>query len=173
MKKSFLKITGLVLVGCMVLTNLAQAQRYNTAIGGRIGRGLGFTLQQRITDQWTFEAIAFSAIDGSETDFVALGEYHGKIIFQKRLNWYSGVGLHTGSEKDYDNSFGVAFNVGVEATFGRLNFSVDYMPLINFSGGSSVFEAGPAISVRYVLWKRPRKRLFKRRKKERKGIFSR
>jgi hypothetical protein len=161
-----MKKTLILLIFTMITTSVITAQRYNTAVGVRVSKGAGFTLQQRVGDQWTAEAIVFSNLAGNN-DFIALGEYHGKIAFQKRLNWYAGAGFHTGTLKDADNTYGFALIGGVEFTFKRFNLSVDYMPLVNFTDTPNIFEATPAISVRYVLWKRPKNNMVTRFKDKR------
>ena len=149
---------------CFIVFSLSlSAQRYNTAAGFRVTSGLGLTIQQRVAPQWTIEGIAMTNFFGN-SDLIGLAEYHGKIVFQKRLNWYVGGGLHTGGFTDNgisNNTFGMAFVGGIEFTVKRFNLSVDYMPLANFTRptGVKTFEGTPAISVRYVLIERPRNTL--------------
>ncbi|MGB0984817.1 MAG: hypothetical protein ACPG19_12280 [Saprospiraceae bacterium] len=161
-----MKKTLILLTFTLITTSILTAQRYNTAIGARVSKGAGLTLQQRIGDQYTAEAIVFTDLAGNN-DFVALGEYHGKIVFQKRLNWYAGAGFHAGTLKDHDNTYGFALIGGVEFTMKRFNISIDYMPLVNFTDTPNTFEATPAISVRYVLWKRPRNNMITKMKDKR------
>lgn len=144
-------------------TMTAWGQQYNTAGGLRLTRGAGLTVKQRIADQWTVEGIAMTDFQGN-SDLVALGTYHGKIVFQKRLNWYAGAGLHTGYLAESGGTLGAAFVGGVEMTLGRVNVSFDYMPMVNFTQGPPVFEGNPGLSVRYVLVKRPKKKVVDRLK---------
>jgi len=163
----------LSLLAILTFATTLVAQRYNTAAGLRLTKGVGLTVQQRVADQWTIEGIAMTNFKDNN-DLIGLAEYHGKIIFQKRLNWYVGAGLHTGSYSGSasglkENTFGAAFVGGIEFTVGKLNFSVDYMPMVNFVGDLPTLEATPAISVRYVLIKRPRKTIRDRIGKKKKG----
>lgn len=159
----------------MMLVSTAEAQRYNTAVGLRLSKGVGLTIQQRIASQWTIEGTAFTNFGGN-TDYAFTGQYHGKIIFQKRLNWYVGAGFHTGSFDD-GNTNGLALIGGLEFSIKRLCLSIDYMPLFNFTEAGSWYEATPAISARYILFKRPKKTLkdrlkrSKKKKKKKRNIF--
>ncbi len=154
----------------MILVFTAEAQRYNTAVGLRVSSGMGLTVQQRIASQWTVEGIAFTNFSKNR-DFVFTGQYHGKIVFQKRLNWYAGAGFHTGSF-DSGSTYGLAVVGGLELSIKRFNFSIDYMPLFNFTDAAEkTIEATPGISVRYILFERPKKKLkdrFKLKKKKKK-----
>jgi hypothetical protein len=142
------------------------AQRYNTAVGLRLSNGAGITIQQRIADQWTIEGIAMTNFNGN-SDVIGLAEYHGKIVFQKRLNWYVGGGPHFGNHEG--STLGAALVGGLEFTIKRLNLSADVIVMSNFTGGTQALEFNPGVSVRYVLVKRPRKTLRDRIGKKRKG----
>lgn len=98
----------------------------------------------------------------------------------RRLNFYSGIGLHKGwldhepgeviDEKD---PFGVSLIGGFEVNFKQLNVSLDYKPVVNLVGGKRVFQSSSALTLRYIVAKRhdlfasPREKRKKQRQKQR------
>jgi hypothetical protein len=161
---------NILLLVAMMTTIHVTAQSYVTAAGVRVGLqrvGFGLTLQQRIAKTSTIEAIAQT--NNTDWSLATLYEKHQKILFQKRLNIYFGVGGHYGG---YHNDaggyafYGITGIAGTEVTFGRLNVSLDYKPAINLTrqeGKPFVFH-DIGFSARYVMVKQQRKKLFE-------GIF--
>ena len=89
-------------------------------------------------------------------------EQHQKLI-GKRFNTYYGAGLHKGwivdGETDLDNPFGVTLVVGIEATMGRFNVSLDYKPVVNIFSGDQFWQSQSALSLRYVFVKPKKKKI--------------
>jgi hypothetical protein len=135
-----------------------HAQSYGTAVGARVGDGFGLTIQQQVGDKATVELIAESVFKSHDWTYSAIYEQHYNIIpFLKFFNFYVGVGPHlyqpaTGSA--IARGYGVSAIGGVELKLGNLLFSVDYKPLINFSGGNRTFDGQKGFSVRYVIFDR-------------------
>jgi hypothetical protein len=160
-----------------------SAQSYNTAFGVRIERGIGFTVQQYITNGWTAEGILHASILNDDLGLTVLAEKHNKILF-RGLNVYYGPGLHYYGQKSVENDvvgkgvFGLSGIVGAEISLGRINVSADIKPELHLSGDLARPYGwnGAAVSVRYIIDKRERKRLrdhdvfdrFKSKKKSKK-----
>jgi hypothetical protein len=163
----------------------AQAQRYGTAAGLRFGnsnfnRTLGVTLQQRIVDRVTLEAILQSDFNRNTT-FSLLAEKHSPII-SKRFNLYYGAGIAFGNEESFvedetnrqviqtygNSTVGVDLIAGVELTALSTVFSLDFKPNINLSGREEFVRSQIGISARRVLVKsKEQKRKQKQRQKAR------
>jgi len=142
---------------CLFLFFGTSAQSYMTAGGIRLGTDWGLTVQQRLLKKWTFEGIFQSSLAREETVLTGLAEKHKPLIF-KNLNFDAGGGLHKGwSKKNGEVStkspFGLTFIAGAEMTLGSLNFSFDFKPALNLSGGEKRFYTQTAVSIRYVLLK--------------------
>lgn len=144
-----------------LLTIPVFSQAYMTAGGLRLGTDWGLTLQQRVGKNTTVEGILQSSLQREEVIVTGLIERHYPIVF-KGLNLYFGAGIHKGwlneparpeAGRDYNDPFGVSFVGGAELTLGRLNFSYDFKPAFNISGGEETFYTQTGISVRYVLLK--------------------
>jgi hypothetical protein len=141
------------------LSNLS-AQSYGTAVGGRLGTGWGLTLQQQVAVHTTVEAILQSGFTSTETTFSILGEQHQSLI-SSHFNFYFGGGFYktwletnTNLKVQPANPIGISGIAGLELTFGKLNFSADFKPMIRLSGGDSStkgFQGQPGISIRYVF----------------------
>ncbi|MBC6610338.1 hypothetical protein H8B15_05370 [Hymenobacter sp. BT507] len=142
-------ILFMLLVG---LASTAQAQKYRTAAGVRLGAGnYGLTVQQKIFEKTTLEGLGL--VGSREVSLGLLAERHFGILGPS-LNYYLGAGGHVGTHKD-DGAFG-----GIDAIVGleyklpitRLVLSADFKPSVEF--GSSDWARFPtAISVRYILIK--------------------
>ncbi len=134
------------------------AQQYMTAGGLRIGTDWGLTIQQRIAKNTTVEGIFQSSLQREEVMVTGLIEQHYPLII-RNLNLYFGAGLHKGfvtadlvaADEAYDDPFGISFVGGAELTIGRLNFSYDFKPVFNISGGEKTFYSQTGVSVRYVF----------------------
>ncbi len=138
-------------------TNLLFSQSYNTAGGIRIGSEFGITAKQRIAKRITLEGILQKGIGNGETALTLLGEKHVPIL-SRRLNFYIGAGIHKGWINDekilYDNPVGITGIGGLEMTLKNLNFSFDFKPAFNVSGGTRKVYSQSALSLRYVFIKR-------------------
>jgi hypothetical protein len=154
MKKKFYLILSLLTLSALGL----RAQSYGTAIGGRIGDGIGLTVQQQVGDKATLELIAESVFKSHDWTYSAIYEQHYNIIpFVKFFNFYLGAGPHyyaPGTGSTFKPGYGLTAIGGVELKLGHFLFSVDFKPLINLSGGRGTFDAQKGLSVRYVIFDR-------------------
>lgn len=147
------------------------AQRYNTAVGARIDRGLfGITVKQRI-----FKTVMGEGVISGNQDRIlgtVLAEKHYPII-GRGLSAYMGAGGHIGSSAEIGTIIGPDILVGVDfkAPFMPLNISADVKPAYHFGKeGSDQFNFSTAISVRYVIGKetsKDRKRFRQRNRNQR------
>ena len=139
-----------------------SAQKYTTAAGGRIGTGIGLTLQQMVWDKTTVEVIFKQKFKADQIDLTLLLERHNKLI-GKRLNFYVGAGPHIGwstkPDSAYDNPLGFTGIAALEFTAGHLNLSWDFKPAVNIIGGSKTLETETAVSLRYVFIKAKKKKI--------------
>jgi hypothetical protein len=165
LSKVFLLLFFLTISGSAVM-----AQRYGTAVGVRLGnsnlsRTFGLSIQQRIVDKVTLEAILQSDFSRNTT-FSLLAERHRPIV-SKRFNYYYGGGIAFGNEESFtkndetmqiDHTFGnstvgVDLIAGIEFTVANTVLSLDYKPNINLAGRSVFYRGQVGISVRTVLIK--------------------
>lgn len=160
-----------------------MAQRYGTAVGVRLGnsnlsRTFGLSIQQRIVDRVTLEAILQSDFSRN-TNFSLLAERHRPLI-SKRFNYYYGGGIAFGKEESFikneetmqiDHTFGnstvgVDLIAGIEFTVANTVLSLDYKPNINLAGRSEFYRGQVGISARTVLIKsKEQKKKQKKRQK--------
>ena len=136
----------------------AAAQSYDTAAGMRFGTDWGITFKQRIAKKTTMEAILQSQFSNNDVFLNLLVEQHVPIA-SRRINLYTGAGLHGGwldtpEGSDLKNPFGISGIVGAEFTPGRLNISYDFKPILNLVGGRKTFQLQTGFSLRYVIVKR-------------------
>lgn len=170
----------------LTLPFLANAQRYGTAVGLRLGnsansRTFGVSAQQRIADRISIEGILQSDFN-SNTTLSFLLEKH-KPIISKRFNYYYGAGVSFGIEsstyKDevnkelvqtYGNStLGVDLIGGVELTVASTVISLDYKPNVNLSGRNEFYRGQVGISARVVLVKSKEQKKKQRQRKRNKA----
>ncbi len=141
-----------LLAGCLALAPAAQAQKYITAAGLRLGGGqYGLTVQQKILPKTTLEGLALAS--SRELSGTVLIERHFGILGPS-LNYYLGGGAHLGSHKDDGGFGGFDAIIGAEykVAFLPLVLSADFKPTIEIN--SSDWARFPtAISVRYVIIK--------------------
>jgi len=173
----------LIFVFCSPLSG----QRYLTAAGFRIDRGINLTVQQYITKGWTVEGILHTSLSSDDLGLTLLAEKHQKIIV-RGFNVYAGAGFHyysrSGDDKSSTNDIvnnvvGLSGIAGAELSIGRLNLSVDLKPDIHFNAVDAFEWNGPAVSVRYIIIKRRRKGIddwdvwdkFKRKEKKKKPFW--
>ncbi|UOQ73612.1 hypothetical protein [Hymenobacter cellulosilyticus] len=153
-------LSGAVLAAAYLLcVPAAQAQKYRTAAGFRLGAGnYGVTVQHKILDKVTLEGIG--VVGTREFSGTVLAERHFGILGPS-LNYYLGAGGHLGNHKD-DGAFG-GFDgiVGAEykVAFFPLVLSFDFKPSVEFN--SADWARFPtAFSVRYVFVKEKKTGLF-------------
>ncbi|MEY3194372.1 MAG: hypothetical protein RIQ78_469 [Bacteroidota bacterium] len=144
------------------------SQAYKTAAGVRFDNGFNITLQQFLQDGWTVEGILHTPILSRDFGATILGEKHHKII-ARGTNFYTGAGVHyywnananQNTSLVKHNVFGFTGIAGIEFSMGRLNLSVDWKPELHLAGDQShPFDwNGAAISARYIIEKRERKKI--------------
>lgn len=148
-----MRIRCLLLGTLLALAGPAAAQKYNTALGVRLGgNAYGVTLQQRVASRVTIEGIA--GLSEREYSGTVLGEYHFGILGPS-LNYYFGAGGHLGHHKDTGDFGGLDGLVGVEykVAFLPIALSFDFKPTVEFNGDNYA-RFPTAFSIRYVLIKR-------------------
>ncbi|WP_201783268.1 hypothetical protein [Hymenobacter sp. AT01-02] len=151
LRRSFLGATlGL---GCgLVAAPAAQAQKYRTAAGLRVGGGqYGITVQQKILDKTTLEGLGL--VSSREVSATLLAERHFGILGPS-LNYYFGAGGHVGNHKDNGAFGGIDALAGIEYKVALTPFvlSVDFKPTVEF-GAEDWTRFPTAVSVRYILVK--------------------
>lgn len=177
---------GAFILFCL-LHSAVFGQRYLTAAGIRLDRGINITVQQYITKGWTAEGILHTSLRSEDLGFTLLAEKHQKVLF-RGLNIYAGGGMHyfidSGNERSTTttinhNVIGISGIAGAEVSVGRLNVSVDLKPDIHFNSVDAFDWNGPAVSVRYIIAKRHRKGIddwevwdkFKKKEKKKKPFW--
>lgn len=165
------------------IANSAFSQRYGTAAGIRFGnseinRTIGLSLQQRIVERVTLEAILQSDFSRN-TNFSLLAERHRPII-SKRFNYYYGGGIAIGNEESFvknettqqidhtygNGTVGVDLIAGIEFTVANTVLSLDYKPNINLAGRSEFYRGQVGISARTVLVKSKEQKKKKRQRQK-------
>ncbi|MDU0370776.1 hypothetical protein ACFPAF_10255 [Hymenobacter endophyticus] len=135
-----------------LLAPAAQAQKYHTAAGLRLGKNnYGLTVQQKILEKTTLEGLAL--VGSREVSATVLAERHFGILGPS-LNYYFGAGGHLGRNKDTGGFGGFDALAGVEykVAFVPLVLSLDFKPTVEIN--SDDWARFPtALSVRYVLIK--------------------
>lgn len=148
----FFRFGGLLLL-LLALVPRAYAQKYDTALGVRLGgSSYGITAQQRVASRVTIEGIA--GLGQREYSGTLLGEYHFGILGPS-LNYYVGAGGHLGHDKDTGDFGGFDGLVGVEykVAFLPVVLSFDFKPAIELHGDDYA-RFPTAFSIRYVFIKR-------------------
>ena len=133
-------------------------QGYNTAIGLRLGKDLGFTLQQRLANKTTAEAIFYGGNSNPDTYANLLLRQHLPLL-SKKVNAYVGLGFGSHwqfvDDKPTEQKYTVPGVIGLEMTFGRLNISGDVMPHFVFNQNEeNSYKSIANVSLRLVLFKR-------------------
>ena len=152
MNLRFFRLCGFLLF-LLALSQQATAQKYNTALGARLGGGnYGITLQQRVAPRVTIEGIA--GLREREYSGTVLVQYHFGILGPS-LNYYFGAGGHAGHNKDTGGFSGLDAMVGVEYKVAIIPvvLSFDFKPSLEF-GNDDYARFPTAFSIRYVLFKR-------------------
>ncbi len=139
----------------------AQAQKYRTTVGVRIGRNdFGITGQQKILPQTTLEAIGL--VSGREVSATGLVEQHFPVL-GKGFNIYLGAGAHVGHLKDRGAFYGGDLLAGAELKLPIIPIvlSLDLKPAFHVNHDEWGGVSG-GLSIRYILVKE---------KKEKKKLF--
>jgi hypothetical protein len=163
-------IRALAAFALAVLSFSAFGQSYKTAAGIRVENGFNLTAQQYITKGWTAEGILHTPLVGSSRDLglTLLAEKHHKLI-GRGTNFYTGAGAHyywqSNANREIgevrNNVFGLSAIAGVEVSLGRLNLAVDWKPELHLAGDQvrPLEWNGAAISARYIIEKRERRKI--------------
>ena len=156
---------GILLICLLGLTTALSAQKYRTAAGVRLGNSFGLTIQQKLFKSITVEGILQTSIGGSDQSrLTILLEQHQKLL-GRRINFYYGAGIHKAwYESDAEltglkSDAGITAVTGIEATFGRLNLSVDYKPIFNVVNGERFYRGQTGMSLRYVFIKAKKRKI--------------
>ncbi len=131
----------------------AQAQKYTTALGARFGgSAYGLTLQQRVINNTTVEAITLAS--EREWSATVLAEQHFGILGPS-LNYYFGAGGHAGRNKDSGPFYGLDGLIGAEYKIPILPLvvSLDLKPTLEFNADDWA-RFPTAFSLRYIIVKR-------------------
>ncbi|WP_375418767.1 hypothetical protein [uncultured Hymenobacter sp.] len=147
----------------LLAAGAAQAQKYRTAAGLRIGKdNTGLTIQQKVLDKVTLEGLALAG--PREFSGTVLVERHFGILGPS-LNYYLGAGGHLGRHQDHGAIGGLDFIVGAEYKIALTPFvlSLDLKPSLELGNGDGDWGRFPsAFSVRYILLKDKREGVFRR-----------
>lgn len=148
----------LIFLGMLMFSAPSFGQGYNTAIGIRLGKDLGFSLQQRVAKRTTVEALFYGGNSEPDTYANLLLKQHLPLL-SKKFNAYVGVGF--GSHWQFVNDefteqqYTIPGVIGLEASFGRLNISGDVMPhLILNNGDEKSYKSIANVGLRIILFKR-------------------
>lgn len=132
-----------------------SAQAYGTAVGVRVGNGIGLSVKQQIASKSTLEVIGQRNFATDMNTISVLGMRHFNALFIRNFNVYGGGGGYVqypkSSEVNSPKVYGISPILGTEVTFLGLNFSLDYKPMLNLSGTGSALENEVAASVRIRL----------------------
>ncbi len=157
MNKTIKKLIITTSILLLVATNIAEAQRYISALGIRGGKNqflngasqIGLTYQQRFTKHSTIEVIGlYDLVSFSATGLL---EFHTPII-TKGFNYYIGFGAHLGHHQDTGVYPGIDAILGLEWKISGipLVLSYDVKPAFHLNHNKAVqFNTG--VSVRYVI----------------------
>lgn len=143
----------------------AAAQKYHAAVGLRLGRPYGITVQQTLAPRFTLEGIA--GLASREVSGTVLAEFHFGILGPS-LNYYFGAGGHVGRNKDTGGYGGFDGVVGLEykVAFLPVVLSYDFKPSVEIHNDDWA-RFPTALSIRYVFIKKRNKTIGERWR----GIF--
>lgn len=178
----------LIFLICFLLNGLqANAQRYGTALGLRLGnsdinRTVGLSLQQRVLERITVEGILQTDFSRNSTLSVLARKHHP--IISKRFNYYYGAGLSFGNEESFvknpstkeiihtygNATTGVDLIAGIEMTLANAVISLDYKPNINLVGREEFYRGQVGLSVRTVLVKSKEQKKKQRQRQKAKRV---
>jgi hypothetical protein len=154
---------GIIICVCL-LSFQALAQKYSTALGLRFGDGTyGITAKQRIFKTVAVEGLMTASERELLGTFLLVKHFP---ILGRGFNAYIGGGGHLGGLKDFGPVLGVDAMVGLEVKmpFMPLTASVDFKPAYHILH-EDWFDAGTAVSVRYIIGKDTKEQRVKKREK--------
>ena len=142
----------------------AQAQKYRTAAGARLGtNNFGLTVQQKVLENVTLQGLALAG--AREFSGTVLAEWHFGLLGPS-LNYYLGGGAHLGRQQDTGAFGGFDVIVGAEykLPFSSLVLSLDLKPTLEIGLGSEADQSRfpTAFSVRYIFIKEQKAGFFRR-----------
>lgn len=148
----------IILLFALMCSYSSGAQAYNTAIGLRLGKDLGFTAQQRIANKTTVEAMFYGGNSEPATYANLLLRQHLP-LFSKKVNAYLGLGFGSHwqlvEEEFTEQKYTIPGVIGLEMSFGRINISGDVMPhLVLNNGNENSYKSIANVSLRLILVKR-------------------
>lgn len=144
-----------------VTSTTGYSQYYNVAAGLRMGTEFGISVQGRIADKTTIEAIINTSLSSNRQSGTFLLEQHQSIL-TRRVNFYMGGGMHQSWTQDTLTHLpgGIAAIVGAEISLGKFNISWDYKPSVTLWGKEAhIYNGETAVTLRYVFWKIPKKKI--------------
>ena len=151
----------LTLLLLFLLPLAAQAQKYRTAVGVRLGRpDVGLTITQRLLESTTLEVIGSAA--SNDLTATALVRQHTGLLGHA-LNLYAGIGPHIGDNQERGTYYGGTAVVGVEwkLPIFPLVVAYDWLPSLS-AHRPERFHNSTALSLRYVVLKERHDGLFSR-----------
>ncbi len=150
-KKTFSQLVFNTFLLILTTSTSVLAQGYGTAVGIRVGDGIGLTAKQQIALRATGEVILSSKASENSTTLSLLAMRHVNIL-TRTGNFYIGGGGHRTWISGGSNYFGLSAIGGFELNFKSFNFSADYKPQFNF--GSKLLRSEVGISLRYIIFDR-------------------
>ena len=155
-----MKIQKLLLLAAFIsISNLSNAQLYNSALGIRLGPSNGITFKSFVNKNAAIEAIATFRYQG--VGLTGLYEIHGRAFNSRDFNWFIGGGGHVfvwGNDRpkflDREQSLVLGLDgiLGLEAKLRGipLAISLDWKPTINIVNYSGFWGDEIALSLRYT-----------------------
>jgi len=155
MKKAFF------IIFTMFISYNINAQYYNTAIGLKLGWGIGIDAKHFLGEN-SDHAIE-ACLDIQKDGFVlsTFYDYHLEAFKVDGLRWYFGLGPYLGvwGENQWNKTLkeklfvmGAVGVMGIEYTLENfpINFALDLQPRFNFVGTTQIWATG-GITVRYTF----------------------
>ena len=152
-------VKKLVVVALLfIATATVSAQQYTTGVGARLGFDNGFTIKHFFAQTSAVEGLL--AVSSNYFQLGGLYEFQKPIEGASGLEWYLGVGAHSGSitknRSSYDSSFLLGADIigGLEYKIPAVPFSLslDWKPTFNFTSNyNDDWFAGFALSLRYTI----------------------
>lgn len=150
MKRTIFRVPLFFLLFAALFVGSAKAQNYDQAIGLRGGVGASITYKKFFSEQVAMELL------GGRYDFDYWGVsgmvlFHNELSNNGRLLWYWGGGPYW-LPRDGTNAFGLAGAIGLDFSLESvpLNFTLDFLPQLQFKGGGFIFSGG-GLGIRYIL----------------------
>jgi len=153
-----------IIIFALLLSWQAEAQKYSTAVGLRFGNEkYGISMKQRIFKTLAVEGL-MTAGERELVGTLMLVKHYP--VLGRGLNVYLGGGGHLGGLKEFGPVLGIDAMVGMEVKlpFMPLTVSADFKPAYHILH-EDWFEAGTAVSVRYIIGKDTKKQRVKKREK--------